>query len=226
MTTATTAATPRVAAPTALEQLLAGWGGRPDEPRFAIDPRDEMLEFLLGVHPDAEQARCGYFRSGWSIADTLSQVLAWRFGRPGPPAGGGDDPGGPVVLDFASGYGRVTRFLLDAVPAERLWVSDILAEAVAAQRASFGVHGFVSTLRPEDLAAPRAFDAITVTSLFTHLPEERFHAWLAALWRLVRPGGVLLFSTHDAALHPAEEKRCARFAFERTSESRSLSLDD
>jgi SAM-dependent methyltransferase len=214
--TAPTTIVPPTVRPTALEQQLATYGGRPDEPRFAIDPRDEMLEFLVGVHPDAEQARCGYFRSGQSIADVLGQVLAWRFGAAGT----------PVVLDFASGYGRVTRFLLDAVPASRLWVSDILGEAVAAQRAAFGVQGFVSALGPEELAAPRSFDAITVTSLFTHLPEERFHSWLAALWRLVAPGGALLFSTHDSALHPAVEKRDARFAFERTSESRSLSLDD
>ena len=216
MTSPTSTTVGRRGRPSPLEQLLAGWGGSPDEGRFAIDPRDEMLEFLVGVHVDPEQARCGYYRSGQSIADTLGQVLAWRFG-----------PGGaPVVLDFASGYGRVTRFLLESVPASRLWVSDILAEAVAAQRAAFGVEGFVSTLRPEELVAPRRFDAIAVTSLFTHLPEERFHAWLAALWQLLAPGGVLLFSTHDAALHPDPARRAARFAFERTSESRSLSLDD
>lgn len=216
MSSPTTPAVDRRGRPSALEQLLSGWGGRPGEPRYAIDPRDEMLDFLLGVHVDPEQARCGYFRSGQSIADTLGQVLEWRFG----PAGS------PVVLDFASGYGRVTRFLLDHVPASRLWVSDVLEEAVAAQRSAFGVEGFVSTLRPEELAAPRRFDAVTVTSLFTHLPEERFHAWLAALWGLLAPGGALLFSTHDAALHPDPGKRRARFAFERTSESRSLSLDD
>ena len=40
--------------------------------------------------------------------------------------------------------------------------------------AGFGVHGLVSTVRPEDFAAAAGgatFDAILVTSLFTHLPE-------------------------------------------------------
>jgi SAM-dependent methyltransferase len=204
------------APPSALATQLASFGGQPGDPRFAIDPRDEMLHFLVEVHGELEQAECSYFRTGHAIAAALAAVLRWRFP---------DDPS-PVVLDFASGYGRVTRFLLDAVPASRLWVSDVLGDAVTAQRAAFGVGGFTSTLRPEDLAAPRQFDAVTVTSLFTHLPEARFAPWLAALWKLVTPRGVLVFSTHDVGLHPDVDQRERDFVFERTSESRSLEVDD
>jgi hypothetical protein len=38
--------------------------------------------------------------------------------------------------------------------------------------------------------------------LFTHLPEERFRAWLAALAQRLAPLGVLAFSTHDPSLLP------------------------
>jgi SAM-dependent methyltransferase len=209
---------PSTRVPPLVRGLLALWRRQPGDPWLAVDPRDEMLEFLREVHEgDPDQALCAYYRSGREIADVLLQVLRWRFGDALPARS---------VLDFASGFGRVTRFLLPAVGAERLWVSDVLADGVAFQRAAFGVHGAVSALRPEDLALAETFDAVTVTSLLTHLPEERFRGWLAALWRLLRPGGALLFSTHDVGLHPTLERRGLDFAFEPTSESRSLSLDD
>src|SRR5687768_9709010 len=146
--------------------LLADQGLTPDAIPLEIDARDEMLEFLrMSFEGDRERALFAYFRSGLSIADAMAQVLRWRFGEPGRIG---------CLLDFASGYGRVTRFLLREVPAERFWVSDIYADAVRFQEERFGVQGVASTILPEDFACAERFDAILVTSLFTHLPEERF----------------------------------------------------
>jgi SAM-dependent methyltransferase len=204
------------AAPVVAAQL-AVWGLQPADPLLALDGRDEMLLFLRQVHGgDEEQALAAYYRSGRDIAGVLLQVLRWRFG----------EPIAAEVLDFASGYGRVTRFLAGALPAGALWVSDVLAEAVAFQVDALGLGGSVSAVDPVELRLERYFDAIAVTSLFTHLPEGRFADWLAALWRRLRPGGLLLFSTHDVALHPLVERRGEGFVFERTSESGTLSLDD
>jgi SAM-dependent methyltransferase len=198
--------------------LLALWGRSPADPLLLVDRRDEMLEFLRSLHDDDPgQALCTYYRSGREIADLLLQVLRWRFGASLPER---------AVLDFASGWGRVTRFLVPELAAGRLTVSDVLPDAVAFQRRAFGVDGVVSAIRPEDLSLAGTFDAILVTSLFTHLPEARFRDWLATLWRRLRPGGVLLFSTHDSALHPAAERRGRPFLFEAASESRSLSRED
>ena len=206
------------APPPEVRGLLALWGRSPADPLLAIDGRDEMLEFLRAVHEDDPgQALCAYYRTGREIAELLLQVLRWRFGASLPER---------AVLDFASGWGRVSRFLVPELGAGRLTVSDVLADAVAFQRRAFGVDGVVSAIRPEDLSLAGTFDAVLVTSLFTHLPEARFRDWLAALWRRLRPGGVLLFSTHDSALHPAEERRGRPFLFEAASESRSLSLED
>ncbi|HEY0781324.1 MAG TPA: class I SAM-dependent methyltransferase, partial [Thermoanaerobaculia bacterium] len=139
-----------------VSRLLAIAGTSP-RLHLEIDPHDEMLAFLLASHDgDRERALYTYFRSGWSIADALGQVLAWRFG-------GAAKVG--RLLDFASGCGRVTRFLLEAVPAERVWVSDVLPGAVEFQRRQLGVHAFPSTVQPEDFRSPERFDAILVTSL-------------------------------------------------------------
>jgi SAM-dependent methyltransferase len=200
--------------------LLSDLGIAPGTVDLAIDARDEMLGFLVGdvFEGDRDRALFDYFRSGASIADSLGQVLRWRFGsleRVG------------KILDFASGYGRVTRFLARDVPPERVWVADIYADGVRFQEERLGVHGIVSAIRPEDFACAERFDAILVTSLFTHLPAERFVAWLRVLLGLLAPGGVLAFSAHSPEMLPEgvampESGIC----FQETSESGSLATSD
>ena len=184
---------------------------------LAIDERDEMLGFLIdGMEGDRDKALFTYFRSGLSIADALLQVLRWRY-----PDGIGN------VLDFASGYGRITRFLVREIQPESLWVADVYAEGVRFQEEHFGVHGVISTVRPEDLELGETFDAILVTSLFTHLPEERFLAWLRVLFGRLNPGGVLAFSTHDPSLLvPCPPMPESGLLFQEISESGSLDTSD
>lgn len=197
--------------------FLADRGLEPSSVDLAIDERDEMLGFLVdGLEGDRDKALFAYFRSGLSIADGLLQVLRWRF------------PQGPgKVLDFASGYGRITRFLVREIPPERLWVADVYEGGVRFQQERFGVRGVVSTVRPEDLDLDVTFDAILVTSLFTHLPEERFLAWLRVLLGRLEPGGVLAFSTHDPdLLVPRPALPESGLLFQEISESGSLDTSD
>jgi SAM-dependent methyltransferase len=205
-----------------VSSLLSDLGLEPGAIDLAIDPEDEMLGFLVrSCEGDRERALYAYFQSGASVAGAMAQVLAWRFGEPGRVG---------RLLDFASGYGRVTRFLLRLLPAERVWVADVYAAGVSFQQRRFGVHGMVSTVRPEDFAAAAGagtFDAILVTSLFTHLPEDRFVAWLRVLMRLLAPGGVLAFSVHDRCLLQAGEVLPpAGLLFREVSESGSLAGED
>ncbi len=185
---------------------------------------------------DRERAEFNYLRSGWSIAETLRQILNWRYRTRWieaprrrlerllrvPPVAF-EYTNVTKCLDFASGYGRVTRFLAPHLPPGSLWVSDILGEAVAFQREAFGVHGFASSTRPEDLFPERGFDAITVTSLFTHLPSQRFVAWLRALFARLSEDGTLIFSVHgEEILPPGIEMPRDGLAFREVSESASL----
>jgi SAM-dependent methyltransferase len=203
-----------------VQALLGDLGLPANAIGLAIDSRDEMLGFLVDTFEgDRDRALFAYFRSGASIADSLRQVLRWRFG---------DFRQRPIrVLDFASGYGRVTRFLLRDLPAERLAVADVYADGVRFQEERFGVHGIVSTIRPEDFACAERFDAILVTSLFTHLPEARFVAWLRVLLGLLAPGGMLAFSAHSPAVLPrGVEMPESGIFFHETSESGSLATSD
>jgi SAM-dependent methyltransferase len=172
--------------------LFADQLGDPAAVDAAVHGDDEMLAYLAGAHGDDRDAGLvSYFTTGLSIARALAAVVRWRFG------------GWAALeraLDFASGFGRVTRYLVREIAPRRLWVAEIQPAAVAFQAARFGVHALPSTLRPGDFRAAGGFGAIFVTSLFTHLPAETFTAWLGRLAELLAPGGLLAFTTHGAEL--------------------------
>jgi SAM-dependent methyltransferase len=206
--------------PPHLRTLLCDLGLAPGTLDLAVDRRDEMLAFLLESESgDLDRALFTYFRSGASLADALGQVLRWRFGSALERLG--------RLLDFASGYGRVTRFLVRDLPPERIWVSDIYSAGVRFQEERFGVHGIVSTVDPDDFARGEPFDAILVTSLFTHLPEATFRAWLRVLLGLLAPGGLLAFSAHGPeVLLSGVELPASGILFQELSESGSLATRD
>lgn len=184
-----------------------------------VHPADEMLGFFRHAQGnDLDSALVAYFDSGRRIWDAERQVLAWRFGPP---------PWHFRLLDFASGYGRVTRHIFHEIGPRDVWVSDIYAGGVAFQEQSFGVQGIVSTTDPASFPGDRSFDAILVSSLFTHLPEARFLAWLRRLGELLSPGGLLLFSVHDLSLprEPASEP-ASGMVFREISESGSLAKSE
>ncbi len=183
---------------------------------LAVLGEDEMYKLFLYRLGHPGPALASYFRSRAAIWETLRRLLEWRFGAAGATG---------AVLDFASGYGRVSRFLAHALPPGRVWVADVYAGGVRFQEERFGVHGIVSTAEPEAFAAPRRFDCVFVSSLFTHLPERTFARWLGRLWSLVAPGGLLAFSVHDPSLlgEPAAD---GGFRFEPVSESGSLAAEE
>lgn len=187
---------------------------------LGVHEEDEMWRlFYYRGSENLDQSLVMYFHSGWKVWSAYRKILAWRFGAP-------ERVG--KILDFASGYGRITRFLVHDIPPERVWIADIYERGVDFQRRRFGVHGLVSTTDPADFRCDERFDAILVSSLFSHLPAETFLAWLQRLRRLLAPGGVLVFSVHDEALlppgHPGEAELAARgLHFEPESESASLS---
>lgn len=165
------------------------------DPRFVseIDPADEMYSFGLGsLRGNRDAAAILYFMTGRQIADTVLAARRWRFEN--------REPG--TLLDFASGFGRSTRFLARAAAAGSLFISEIDPAAVAFQESRFGVAGFASGRDAENFDPGRRFDAISASSFFSHLPAGPFEKWLHRLYELVNPGGLLIFSTHGAALLP------------------------
>ena len=184
-----------------------------------IHPRDEMYGFELEApHRTSDIAAIRYFAVGNSVARTVQELVDWRFGavsRVG------------ALLDFAAGYGRTTRFLVRVLEAARITVAEIDEDAVRFQAETFGVRGVESTHDPGALSLAGPFDLVLAVSLFTHLPERRFEAWLGRLWSLVAPRGLLAFSTiGERALPGSVRMPSSGFAYAPRSETTRLSGDE
>ncbi len=179
-------------------------------PHYEVHPEDEMQLYLKGLGRNDDETFREYMDTGFGIRSAIRELLQ-RVGRPLARV--------DSMLDFASGHGRATRFLLEDVPVDRLTISDLYPTAVAFQRESFGVRAFESHMDPDALEIPDRYDVITCISLFTHLPESLFERWLGKLLAACRDDGVLLLTT-VVPDQPGED-----YEFEGYSESRSIDTE-
>ena len=186
-----------------------------DDPGFVseIDPADEMYRFgLHSLRGSADAAALLYFSVGRLIADSITDVLGWRFENRVPGS----------MLDFAAGYGRVTRFLSRRFDPRTITVSEVDPAALAFQERAFGVRTTSSPPDAEAFRPDREYDAVLASSFFSHLSETRFEEWLAKLWTAVAPAGVLVFSTHGPALLTEGADWSRGIVFRPTSETTRL----
>jgi len=98
------------------------------------------------------------------------------------------------VMEFASGYGRVTRHLKDL----NFVACDIHPEAVSFCADVLGVPAIASASVPENWHPGEKYDFIFAISLWSHLPDGLFQRWLSSVCDALKPGGYLMFSTHGA----------------------------
>ena len=141
----------------------------------------------LRARVGASSSRTEFLEIGRRCAEDL--LSAYRAaGRPA--------DGDGRWLDFGSGCGRVARHLFGRSP-----ISDYRGVDVdRAQIAWAGRHlpGRFSTIAPAPpmAFAGESFDVVFTISVFTHLDEAEQIAWLEELRRLLRPGGLLIATTH------------------------------
>jgi len=101
-----------------------------------------------------------------------------------------------AVLDFGVGWGRIARFFLRDVPRERLFGIDVDPEFVALSRSLFDSPNFATcTPFPPTSLAPQSFDVVSAYSVFSHLSERACLDWMREFARVLRPGGIVAFTT-------------------------------
>lgn len=154
----------------------------PGVPALGLPP--PMLRYR--VHRAFDSA--SYLANGRRIARCLLDTLAAH----------GMLPERLVVLDFACGPGRVIGELAAAANSCDMHGSDIDAEAIDwAQKNLSAVARFAINTPATPTAYPSGmFDVIYSVSLFTHLDAPAQDEWLAEMARLLKPGGLLLATTH------------------------------
>jgi trans-aconitate methyltransferase len=108
------------------------------------------------------------------------------------------------VLDWGCGCGRITRYMLDSVPATRLYGCDIDPDAISWMQNAFPGSSFTHiNPYPPTPYADGFFDFIYGISVFTHLNEDLQFKWLAELRRVTRIDGILAMSVHgDTSTDP------------------------
>lgn len=162
-------------------------------------PPPALIVRVAGT-PDVEW----FLRGGRLAAGTIRAAL-WRQGRRIEDL--------DAFLDFGCGCGRVVRNWL-ALRDTDVFGSDMNDDAVEWCRRNLPF----ATFEPNGLAPPLAFDSdrfdlVYGLSVFTHLPEELQLLWMRELERVLRPGGLLVLSTHGDRYLPrlsgAERERYA-----------------
>jgi SAM-dependent methyltransferase len=116
------------------------------------------------------------------------------------------------VLDLPSGYGRVTRFLIEHVPPSCVTACDLDPQAVRFCAAEFGVKALHSKRNLGDVQFPEPYDLIFVGSLLTHLPDDACLTALQALAQALCANGLLVFTTQGESCLGHLDWYGARFA--------------
>jgi len=163
---------------------------------YTVHEQDEMFRFIRDFwhwryHVVPMRARSDAMRTYLMSGDLMTRDLEAALRDHGRDLSQLDS-----FLEFASGYGRFTRFLVMRLDPGKVTVSDIDRSAVDFARTTFGVSGFYSTASASELDHRQQYEVIFVASLFSHLAIEHWSAWLRRLHETLAPGGLLIFSTH------------------------------
>ena len=207
----------------ACELAAQRWGVSPE-----IHPKDFIFRFLC-EHPALSNEKAiehyskaieHYFNDGQQSAQTLRKLLSDVCGLEGKPV---------ELLEFASGYGCVTRHLRSVIPLCVPIACDIHQEAVVFIADHLGVPAVLSTPQPEALRIAKVFDVVFALSFFSHMPKSSFSRWLRKLASLTKPEGVLIFTTHGRVSQkyfPSCQFDADGFYFLPTSEQKDLSTEE
>jgi SAM-dependent methyltransferase len=98
------------------------------------------------------------------------------------------------VLDFASGGGRVLRYLKAAFPGAELTACDVVDAYLRFCSDVLGARAVKSHLDPAQVELDGQFDLIWCGSLLSHTDSDDFVRYLKLWESALAPGGVLVFT--------------------------------
>jgi SAM-dependent methyltransferase len=103
-----------------------------------------------------------------------------------------------AVLDWGCGPGRVARHLEELLPTgSAVTGADTNPQTIRWCQQNLPAMNFQTTkLAPPLPWKSEQFDVVFGLSVYTHLRAERLAAWRDELLRMLRPGGLLVFTTH------------------------------
>jgi SAM-dependent methyltransferase len=102
------------------------------------------------------------------------------------------------VLDFGVGWGRILRMFTREIPASNLYGVDIDPDIInwCKQNRVAGNLNLTKPGRPLPYRS-RTFDLVYAYSVFSHLSEDAATVAMNQIARVLKPGGLFIFTTHQ-----------------------------
>jgi len=101
------------------------------------------------------------------------------------------------VLDFGCGCGRLTRYLVRLNEKATVFGTD--TDAVSIKWCQENLHSgnfSVNSSQPPLIFKEKTFDIVISYSVFTHIQEGDQIKWMSEIARVLKTGGVMVFSSH------------------------------
>lgn len=99
------------------------------------------------------------------------------------------------LVDFGSGWGRITRFLLGHLPATAIYALDVDPQMTALVNTTLpGVNAMTTQPLPPTVLADASQDGLVAFSVFSHLAPHAQTLWAKEFARIVRKGGFVAFT--------------------------------
>lgn len=157
-----------------------------------------FAELLARFENDVDKALDIYLASGQASSRRIRDLVVELQGAAVVDGAIGE---AMTILDFAAGYGCVARHIKNVIPQGKLVAVDIHDKAMYFNTAHLGVQAAMSDMNPARVDPFFQFDVAVALSFFSHLPRRRVGPWLEKLGQFVKPGGILLFTTHGVTAH-------------------------
>ena len=155
------------------------------ESDLALPPED-LVVLVAGV-PNKDW----FLEGGRRGAKAITDVMA-KHDRP--------VDGLSSILDFGCGCGRVLRHWKSLPRTTVVYGTDYNERLVNWSRKNLRFARFnVNQLTPPLAYADDTFDLVYALSVFTHLTEDLCEAWMDEFYRIVKPGGAAIVTTHGGA---------------------------
>jgi SAM-dependent methyltransferase len=168
----------------------------------AIFERDFLLNAIVWSNKgDVATAYRQYIAGGRSDAERTAEIIKSYFSDRLARAHPKTKLPELSILDFACGYGRVGRHFRNVLPEVRYVGMDVHADAVRFNREKLGLEMLRSALEAQDVFVSQKFDFIFALSFFSHIRDGQFLAWLIELHAMLKPEGILMFTTHGRMSH-------------------------
>ncbi len=166
----------------AIGKLEQDVGKRAIDVKVPIHKNDLMFAFHLYHHSnDPVSALLTYFQIGYKTAQNLKKIVKKHQLKH------------QTLLDFGSGYGRVSRFFDSFFAETKVVVTDVKDEAMNFQEKSLNYQTIKHGTNPESFPNTKV-DLILCLSVFTHLPQKTFVPWLLKLANSLNPSGGLVLT--------------------------------